>query len=61
MRYEEPNPMTRWDSPLYAIPWDDKDMNETGEKIWNDVVLGRSKDGKIVNAVKMNAATVLVS
>lgn len=43
-RYEEPNPMTRWDSPLFALTWDD-DAAQTRavfEKLW-DAVAGAGR------------------
>ncbi|KAK6513344.1 hypothetical protein TWF281_004974 [Arthrobotrys megalospora] len=48
-RYEEPNGMTRWDSPLFIIPWMDEDV--PGEEIWNAMVNNE--------AVKPHLATVL--
>ncbi|EPS43767.1 hypothetical protein H072_2243 [Dactylellina haptotyla CBS 200.50] len=47
-RYEEPNPMTRWDSPLFVVPWMD---DIPGEDIWNAMVNN--------DAVKPHLATVL--
>ncbi|KAL1894921.1 kti12, chromatin associated [Sporothrix stenoceras] len=43
-RYEEPNPMTRWDSPLFALTWDD-DAAQTRavfDKLW-DAVAGAGR------------------
>jgi len=51
-RFEEPNPMARWDSPLFSVPWDDAEPPHA--LIWEEVVEGRR--GK----VKTNLATVLV-
>ncbi|KAK6332505.1 hypothetical protein TWF730_004170 [Orbilia blumenaviensis] len=48
-RYEEPNGMTRWDSPLFIVPWMDEDI--PGEEIWNAMVNNE--------AVKPHLATVL--
>lgn len=50
-RYEEPNGMSRWDSPLFTVPY----MDDTPdlEAIWDAMV------GKGVK-VKANQATVLV-
>ncbi|KAF3281886.1 hypothetical protein TWF970_001842 [Orbilia oligospora] len=48
-RYEEPNGMTRWDSPLFVVPWMDEDI--PGEEIWNAMVNNE--------AVKPHLATVL--
>jgi protein KTI12 len=51
-RYEEPNPMARWDSPCFVVPYIDElpDL----QRIWDEVVVGR---GVVVRA---NQATVLV-
>ncbi|KAK0711599.1 RNA polymerase II elongator complex subunit [Lasiosphaeris hirsuta] len=40
-RYEEPNPMTRWDSPLFALVWDDglEQTRTVFAALW-DVVAG---------------------
>jgi tRNA uridine 5-carbamoylmethylation protein Kti12 len=53
-RYEEPNGMTRWDSPLFTVLWDD-DAPPT-DSIW-DALIGSDGKGKVV---RPNAATVLV-
>jgi protein KTI12 len=50
-RYEEPNGMTRWDSPLYTVPYDDS--TPPLEELWDTLVGGKAK------AVKPNSATVL--
>ncbi|KAI4775604.1 chromatin associated protein KTI12 [Aureobasidium sp. EXF-3400] len=50
-RYEEPNGMTRWDSPLYTVPFDDS--APPLEELWDTLVGGK------VKAVKPNSATVL--
>lgn len=50
-RYEEPNGMTRWDSPLFTVPYMDEAPDLEG--IWEAMV------GKGVK-VKANQATVLV-
>jgi protein KTI12 len=49
-RYEEPNGMTKWDSPLFVVPWTDEDV--PGETIWEAMVHGK--------VVKPHQATVLV-
>ncbi|CAK7562529.1 MAG: kti12, chromatin associated [Sporothrix epigloea] len=38
-RYEEPNPMTRWDSPLFALTWDDDEAQTRAvfDKLWEAV------------------------
>jgi len=51
-RYEEPNGMSRWDSPLFTVPYVDEKPDLEG--IWNAMM------GKGV-VVKSNQATVLVS
>ncbi|ODA81186.1 hypothetical protein RJ55_04150 [Drechmeria coniospora] len=52
-RYEEPNPMTRWDSPLFTLIWDDNQdqTRKTFDSLW-DVMAG---DGKPV--VRPNQST----
>lgn len=52
-RYEEPNGMARWDSPLFTVPYVDAAADVEG--IWNAVV---SPAGGVI--VKANQATVLV-
>ncbi|TKA78141.1 hypothetical protein B0A49_06391 [Cryomyces minteri] len=52
-RYEEPNGMTRWDSPLFTVPYDDP--TPPLEEIWEALV---GSDGK-AKVVRPNAATVL--
>ncbi|KAF2405042.1 chromatin associated protein KTI12 [Trichodelitschia bisporula] len=52
-RYEEPNGMTRWDSPLFTVLYDDP--APPGEAIWDALV---GNDGR-VKMVRPNAATVL--
>ena len=53
-RYEEPNGMTRWDSPLFTVPFEDEAPDY--EAIW-DAVIGREGKAKVV---KPNMATALV-
>jgi protein KTI12 len=50
-RYEEPNGMTRWDSPLFTVPYDDE--TPPLQEIWETMVGAKAK------AVKANTATVL--
>ena len=52
-RYEEPNGMSRWDAPLFTVPYDDADPPY--EAIWEAMV---GSDGK-AKTVRPNAATVL--
>ncbi|KAF2470096.1 chromatin associated protein KTI12 [Lindgomyces ingoldianus] len=52
-RYEEPNGMTRWDSPLFTVL--DEDETPPFDKIWEALV---GSDGK-VKLVRPNQATVL--
>ena len=54
-RYEEPNGMTRWDSPLFTVPYDDEEPPY--EAIW-EAIVGKVGEKKVV---KPNQATVLVS
>jgi protein KTI12 len=53
-RYEEPNGMTRWDSPLFTVVYDDE--TPPLEQIW-EAMVGSSGPVKVV---RPNAATVLV-
>jgi protein KTI12 len=43
-RYEEPNPMTRWDSPLFTLIWEDGEerTREVFDGIW-DAVAGEGR------------------
>lgn len=52
-RYEEPNPMTRWDSPLFALVWDDDaaQTRTTFDAMWEAL----AGDGRRV--VRPNQAT----
>lgn len=52
-RYEEPNPMTRWDSPLFTLIWDDDEAqaNRTFDSIW-DAIAGQGR-----KVVRPNQAT----
>jgi len=52
-RYEEPNGMTRWDSPLFIVV--EEDEKPPCDQIWDTIV---SSDGKM-KTVKPNLATVL--
>lgn len=53
-RYEEPNPMTRWDSPLYTLVWDDDtaQAHSTFSHIW-DTIAGEAK-----KPIRPNQSTV---
>ena len=53
-RYEEPNGMTRWDSPLFTLPYVDE--APPYEAIWEAMIGSNAK----LKAVKPNTATVLV-
>ncbi|KAK6207507.1 RNA polymerase II elongator complex subunit [Colletotrichum tabaci] len=53
-RYEEPNPMTRWDSPLFTLIWDDDDAQAA--RVFDDVWDAVAGTGRKV--VKPNQATV---
>jgi len=50
-RYEEPNGMSRWDSPLFTVPYVDEKPDLEG--IW-DAMMGKGV------VVKSNQATILV-
>jgi protein KTI12 len=54
-RYEEPNAMARWDSPLFTVLWDDE--MPPCEGIWDAVVGSEAEGGKKV--VRPNQATVM--
>jgi protein KTI12 len=53
-RYEEPNPMTRWDSPLFTLVWEDSDeeTKQVFNNIW-DTIAGEAR-----KVIKPNQATV---
>lgn len=53
-RYEEPNPMTRWDSPLFALVWEDDDAQarQVFDSLWEAIA------GETRKIVKPNQATV---
>ncbi|KAH8895104.1 chromatin associated protein KTI12, partial [Thozetella sp. PMI_491] len=53
-RYEEPNPMTRWDSPLFTLIWEDDDAQtrEVFDRIWDSIA------GEGRKIVRPNMATV---
>ncbi|KFA75138.1 hypothetical protein S40288_02839 [Stachybotrys chartarum IBT 40288] len=53
-RYEEPNPMTRWDSPLFTLIWED-DEDQT-KKVFDDLWEAIAGEGR--KAVRPNQATV---
>lgn len=53
-RYEEPNPMTRWDSPLFTLIWED-DEQQTN-KVFDDLWEAIAGEGRKV--VKPNQATL---
>ncbi|KAF9877339.1 elongator complex associated protein kti2 [Colletotrichum karsti] len=53
-RYEEPNPMTRWDSPLFTLIWEDDEAQAA--KVFDDVWDAVAGTGR--KAVKPNQATV---
>jgi len=52
-RYEEPNGMARWDSPLFTVLYDDE--TPPFDQIW-DALVGSDGQAKVV---RPNAATVL--
>jgi protein KTI12 len=53
-RYEEPNPMARWDSPLFTLVWEDDEAQTRAvfDKIW-DAIAGEGR-----KPVKPNQSTV---
>ncbi|KAI0534670.1 chromatin associated protein KTI12 [Xylaria digitata] len=53
-RYEEPNPMTRWDSPLFTLIWGDgeEQTRQVFDNLWEAVA------GETRKVVKPNQATV---
>ena len=53
-RYEEPNAMARWDSPLFTVVWDDE--SPPCAEIW-EALIGSEEGGK--KTVRPNIATVL--
>ncbi|KAJ2893907.1 hypothetical protein MKZ38_008131 [Zalerion maritima] len=53
-RYEEPNPMTRWDSPLFTLIWEDEE--DRTQKVFGD--LWEAIAGENRKVVKPNQATV---
>jgi len=53
-RYEEPNGMTRWDSPLFTVPFHDE--APPCAEIWEAMI---GSEGTI-KTVKPNSATVMV-
>lgn len=54
-RYEEPNAMARWDSPLFTVPWDD--AKPSCDALWDAVIGSDAEGGK--KLVRPNQATVL--
>ncbi|KAL1842855.1 hypothetical protein VTJ49DRAFT_4022 [Mycothermus thermophilus] len=55
-RYEEPNAMTRWDSPLFTLVWDDDEAQtrQVFAQIW-DAVAG---EGAAKRVIRPNQSTV---
>ncbi|OTB08399.1 hypothetical protein M426DRAFT_317021 [Hypoxylon sp. CI-4A] len=53
-RYEEPNAMTRWDSPLFTLIWEDgeEQVKQVFDSMW-DAIAGEAR-----KIVKPNQATV---
>ena len=54
-RYEEPNAMARWDSPLFTVLWEDE--TPPYDAIWDTVVGSEAEGGK--KTIRPNQATVL--
>ena len=53
-RYEEPNPMTRWDSPLFTLIWEDDKAR--ADKVFED--LWEAVAGEARKITRPNQATV---
>lgn len=53
-RYEEPNPMTRWDSPLFTLIWEDDEAQT--RKVFDDIWEAIAGEGRKI--VKPNQAAV---
>ncbi|KAK7428941.1 kti12, chromatin associated [Neonectria magnoliae] len=53
-RYEEPNPMTRWDSPLFTLIWEDDEQQTT--KVFSDLWDAIAGEGRKV--IKPNQSTI---
>ena len=53
-RYEEPNPMTRWDSPLFTLIWEDDEQQ--ANKVFGDMWDTIAGEGRKI--VKPNQSTV---
>lgn len=53
-RYEEPNPMSRWDSPLYTLIWDDDEAQtrKVFDEMW-EVIAGEGR-----KLIRPNQSTV---
>lgn len=53
-RYEEPNPMTRWDSPLFTLIWEDDEAQtrKIFDDMWNTIA------GEARKEIRPNQATV---
>jgi len=56
MRFEEPNPLARWDSPLFTVPW--SDPKPPLQRLWEEMVEPKDKDGAR-RVIKPNQAAVL--
>ncbi|ROV98178.1 hypothetical protein VSDG_04386 [Cytospora chrysosperma] len=53
-RYEEPNPMSRWDSPLFTLIWDDQEAQTS--KVFDDMWEVIAGEGR--KLIRPNQATV---
>ncbi|KAK9480161.1 chromatin associated protein KTI12 [Lipomyces japonicus] len=58
-RYEEPNGMNRWDSPLYTIPYTDKTINDHGEfdQLYDSIINSKVKPPNFATVLKPAVAT----
>lgn len=53
-RYEEPNPMTRWDSPLFTLIWEDDEAQT--RKVFDEIWEAIAGEGRKI--IKPNQAAV---
>lgn len=53
-RYEEPNPMSRWDSPLFALIWEDDEAQ--ARKVYDEVWEAIAGEGRKI--IKPNMAAI---
>lgn len=60
MRFEEPNSMVRWDSPLFSILWEEEDV--PADDIWKAATEGNVKapnsGTQVVNTILLQTIEV---